>query len=609
MTRIHRLSAAIRAALGVLAICLGATGAAAQVPAEGLRLEGEKRWHEALAVYEPIVRDEPGRVDLWLRIADIQAALGDGEAAIAALEAAAGASPDDPAILARLSRAYAAAGHPAPALLAIRAALALSPSDPALLRAAGELASWNGEHGQARRHYDTLLRLEPDDDAAWLAVARARTWDGATDGAVAAYRTYLERAPRDPDGWLELARAESWRGHDAAAAEALATHRRRFGETTAWRRTRVSVLLRGGRPRAALAALAPLRPAEPLSYDLYLLEGLARVGERDARRAREVLGSVQMLGPERRETAGLAQQVRAAFGSTLQPSVVAYSDSDGLRSYRVPATLSLAISPEVRVTGGYERLELRARSGSGLDRIDGGTVAETERGWAGVELRLRPAVVVRAGAGRQVAPGRDLWTYDAGLALSLGDRARLGLDYERALFTISPRTVSLGLTRRTTRVRLEAAPGFRWSVEADGSAERLSDGNTRWSGNLSPRRAILRRQALNLDLGVSGYWFGASHDLDNGYYDPALYQAYSVVAVPYVKFSENTGLSLFLQAGAQKDDRQRGFEPGGTFAAELTVGIYRAWVLKLHASATQNARLESGAFRGRSGGAVLLRRW
>jgi tetratricopeptide (TPR) repeat protein len=606
MMRIHRLSAA---ALGVLAICLTALDAAAQVPADGLRLEGEKRWREALAVYAPLVREEPGRVDLWLRIADIQAALGDGEAAIAALEAAAGASPHDPAIVARLSRAYAAAGHPAPALHAIRAALALSPSDPALLRAAGELASWNGEPGEARRHYDTLLRLQPDDDRAWLAVARARTWDGATDAAVAAYRTFLERAPRDPDGWLELARAESWRGNDAAAAAALAAYRRQFGETAAWRRTLVSAMLRGGRPRSALAALAPLRPGDPLNYDLYLLEGLARVGEGDARRARDVLGSVQMLGPERRETAGLAQQVRAAFGSALQPSVVAYADSDGLRSYRVPASISLAIAPEVRLAAGYERQELRARSGSGLDRIDGGTVAETERGWAGIELRLRPAVLVRAGAGRQTAPGRDRWTYDAGLAFSLGDRARIGLDYEHALFTISPRTVSLGLTRDTTRVRLGAAPGFRWSVEADGSAERLSDGNTRWSGLLSPRRAIVRRQALNLDLGVSGYWFGAAHNLENGYYDPGLYQAYSVVVVPYLKFSENTGLSLFAQAGVQKDDRQRGFEPGGNVAAELTLGIYRAWVLKLHASATQNARLESGAFGGRSGGVVLLRRW
>jgi tetratricopeptide (TPR) repeat protein len=606
MTRIHRT---IPAALGVLAMCLTATWAAAQVPAEGLRLEGEKRWRDALAIYEPAVRDDPGRVDLWLRIADIQAALGDGEAAIAALEAAAGASGDDPALFARLSRAYAAANHPRAALLAVGAALALSPSDPVLLRAAGELASWNGEYGEARRHYDTLLRLQPEDDGAWLALARVRVWDGATDAAVAAYRTYLDRAPDDPDGWLELARAESWRGNDAAAAAALSTYHSRFGESAAWRRTLVSVLLRGGRSRAALSALAPLRAGDPLGYDLHLLEGLARVGEGHARRAREVLGSVRVLAPERRETTGLAQQVRAAFGSTLQPSATAYADSDGLRTYRVPASVSLAITPEVRIAGGYERMELRARAGSGLERIDGGTIADTERGWGAVELRLRPSAIFRAGGGRQMAFGRREWTYDAGLALALGDRARLALDHEHALFTISPRTLSLGLTRDTTRVRLSAAPTFRWFVDADGSAERLSDGNTRWSGNVSPRRAIVRRQALNLDLGVSGYWFGASRDLGNGYYDPALYQAYSVVVLPYFKFSENTGLSLLVQAGAQKDDRQRRFEPGGSVAAELTLGIYRAWVLKAHASATQNARLESGAFRGQSGGVTLVRRW
>lgn len=98
-------------------------------------------------------------------------------------------------------------------------------------------------------------------------------------------------------------------------------------------------------------------------------------------------------------------------------------------------------------------------------------------------------------------------------------------------------------------------------------------------------------------------------DLDNGYYDPSLYEAYAVTALPYFKLSENHGLSLFLEAGLQRDESAGSFEPGGSAAAELTVGIYRAWTLKFNGSATINSRLESGAFRGVSGGVVLVRRF
>jgi hypothetical protein len=83
-----------------------------------------------------------------------------------------------------------------------------------------------------------------------------------------------------------------------------------------------------------------------------------------------------------------------------------------------------------------------------------------------------------------------------------------------------------------------------------------------------------------------------------------------VTVLPYFKFSENHGLSLFLEAGLQRDEESAGsFEPGGSAAAELTLGIYRAWMLKFNGSATINSRLESGAFRGVTGGVVLVRRF
>lgn len=590
-------------------LLLWGTVAFAQVPADGLRLEGEGRWREALALYETIVRAEPGRADLWVRISDIHARLDEPAAAIEALTAALAAAPTDADLMIRLSRAYAAHGHPVPALETIRGVLALRPGDSAVLRAAGELAMWNTKYGEARGYYRALLSAEPNDAPSWLAFARACAWDGATDQAVTAYREYIERSPDDQSAWLEWARAESWRGNDAGAAGVLARFRERFPESREYRRALATVTLRGGRPGRALGIAGPLATAMPLDHEFHWLVGLAHVGRGDARRAAESHGRMQALAPERAETTGLGNQIRAAFGSSLHPRANVYADSDGLRVSRLPASAAFTISPELRVSGGYERQDLRARLASGLERADGGATAHLEGAWAGAEIRLAPAALFHIQAGRQSSAWRDAWTYGAGLAVRFGDRARLSLGHDRSLFAVSPRTVSLGLRSDTTRGRISLAPSYRFFVDAEGSLERISDDNQRYTVAVTPRFATVRRQRLNMDVGVSVHRFGSDRDLEHGYYDPELYEAYSLVLLPYFKFSENTGLSLLIQAGLQRDERQDGFEPGGNAAAELTVGIYRAWVLKLSGSSTINSRLESGAFRGTSVGIGLNRRF
>ena len=131
-------------------LMLRATIAAAQIPAEGLKAEGEHRWGDALALYEPVVRDHPERADLWVRISDIRAAMGDVPGSLAALYAAVNAAGSDGDLYARLSRAYAAANQPKAALAAIQGAVALRPSDPGLLKAQGDLAAWAGNVSLAR---------------------------------------------------------------------------------------------------------------------------------------------------------------------------------------------------------------------------------------------------------------------------------------------------------------------------------------------------------------------------------------------------------------------------------------------------------------------------
>jgi tetratricopeptide (TPR) repeat protein len=589
-------------------VMLGANIAAAQIPEEGLKAEGEHRWRDALAVYEPTVRDHPERADLWIRISDIRAAIGDTPGSLAALYSAVRAAGSDADLFARLSRAYAAANQPKAALAAIQGALALRPEDPRLLKAQAELATWAGDMPLARQSYRSLIAQSQSDATTWLALARVEVWSGRTDAAVHAYKKYASQEPDDLVAWLEWARAESWRGNDAGAVHLLDRVEAQFGDTPAYRQERARVLTRAGRPRQAHALLEPLLSNAPDDYDLNLLQALSFVQSGQPHAAYQTSALVQRLGPERAETAGLERQLRVAFGSLVQPTAAVYVDSDGLRHSRLPVVTSVAMGSLIRIDAGYEREDLRARAASGLEQADGQTTSSVDRGWGGAQITL-PPVVFSAHGGRQQSAVRDEWIYDGAATLRVGDAARLTYGHEHGLLTISPRAISLGLIRDLDRMQLTLMPSLRVGIDTEGSLEWLSDDNRRWSLRVAPRVAVVRNQRLNVDVGGSAYLFRVDRDLDHGYYDPRRYEAYAFTLLPYFKISENSGLSVFVEAGVQKDETASHFEPGGSASAELTVGIYRAWVFALAASGTNNNRLDSGAFRGFGASAKLVRRF
>ena len=78
---------------------------------------------------------------------------------------------------------------------------------------------------------------------------------------------------------------------------------------------------------------------------------------------------------------------------------------------------------------------------------------------------------------------------------------------------------------------------------------------------------------------------------------------------PYLKVSENLGVSFAAGIGPQRDSSSSSYKLGMNTSVEGTFGIYREWVLKVQGGATNNRRVDSGAFRGTSGGIVLLRRF
>lgn len=577
------------------------------VPEAGLAAELAGRWEVALSVYREALERDPKRADLWVRIADIEARRGNLTASVAALERAVEASPASAHLYHRLSQAYASTDSPAAALLTIEAALRLEPAAVEYLEARATLATWLGEYGSAQESYRQLLGARPGDPDLSLRLARVSAWAGDTDEAVGAYRRYLAAHPDSADVWLELTRTESWRGNYAAALDALETFRSRFGESSDYTRELAEVTVRADRPTQAIALVEPLLQRDPEDYQLNLISTLALAKQRKIGEARDRLDSVRRLQPNRPETRSAEEVVRTLIGSTVEPEGSLYSDSDGLQIERLAPLAKVALTSGTGLEGGYERHDLRARAGSGLEQVDGALTARHEGVWFGAGQRVG-RVEVGGRIGRARVPARDLTTYAVTAEFTPSDTVQVTLDRRSDFFVVSPRTVGLGLTRVAHEIRFGWDPNLRHRIDLRASHEELSDGNDRWSVAFSPRRRVARTQRVNLDLGLSARWFGASRDLDHGYYDTHRYESYAIAAYPYWKISEAAGLSVFFALGAQRESPSS-FRLGGDAAAEVTIGIYDPWVLKASAASTLNRRLDSGAYRGVSGALVVVRRF
>jgi predicted Zn-dependent protease len=595
-------------ALAVLLSSLVGSAAHAQSADPALAAEAEGRWDDAIRLHRAVVAEQPARADVWIRIADIEARQGRLTDCIEALQKAAVAAPGTASIYFRLSQAYSTAGQPTAALNAVEGALVLEPDSVEYLRARAVLSTWRADYSRAQDSYRRLAVLRPNDPDIALAFARVSAWAGDTDEAVAQYERYLKTHPEAADARIELARAESWRGNYGQAVRALDAYRERFGETAIYAETYAAVMAGAGRPARAQELIEPLLAQSPADVQLNLTRTIALAMQRRTRDALSSLETTRELAPESRDVKNAQRVVRTMLASTAEPTFTVYSDSDRLQVQRFTPRATFLFATGTQIAAGYERTRLTARAGSGLEQIDESPTADYEHVWTGVAQRVG-AFTFDAQAGYAKPAARELVSYNVGTTVRASDSLQFAMHRASGALVISPRTVGLGLTQVGHRVEVQWAPTLQSMVAFDAQAQEFSDGNRRIEWTLSPRRSFARTAGFNLDLGLSAYGLSTSLDLPNGYYDPRRYEHYAVTAFPYFKLSENVGVSLSTALGAQRDSTSPAFHFGGTVSGEATFGIYEPWVLKVNGSASLNQRLDSGAFRGLSGGIALVRRF
>lgn len=579
------------------------------LPERALAAEAASDWATAVEIYRGLLEHEPGRVDLWLRTADLEAARGKRAAAAAALARAAELAPADGELQLRSARAYAAAGAREPALDAIRRALELDPDNVEALRAGAHLASWNSDYDLARECYRRLLALLGDDQAAALGLARVESWSGRATDAVRAYQDYVAAYPDDATARLEYARAESWRGNAPAAMAILDTYKSDFGESTDYLLDRARVLTAGERPRAALAILEPMARTEPESAAVQGLYPLALSGGGRPGEALASLDRLRQTAPDHAELRTVERVVETPMRSVLVPELDFYRDADSVERVAVKVGGEVQLAPRSRLFLDLVSDELRADRGSGLEARGGATI-RTSALWAGIDARPASWLELDARLGEvEIDGGGDLLAYRLGAAFDLGDSLRLRLERRRGYHAVSPRALDLGIDRTTQEAALRWRPDLRHVIETSVAYATFSDGNRLWEAVVAPRRSVLRRERFNLDLGLRAWWFAFDRDLGNGYYDPGSYQRYTVTSFGYWKLSDNDGVGFVGGFGVFRDDTMDEFRFGGDLNVEFTLGLYRDWILRIRGGYTENSRLATGAFSAYGGALSLGRRF
>jgi tetratricopeptide (TPR) repeat protein len=577
---------------------------------EYMEMEAERGNTQALQEYDVLYRQRFGESkEYWLRMADIYALGGNDAASSAALKEASRLAPQDHALFYRLAQSYPSEKDAAEAAAAIERAVELDPKNLEYLRTRADLASWRSDYAMALDSQQRILAIAPDDPGARLGIARIKYWQSQLDESKNAYSDYLKRQPGVAVAWMEYIVVLTELGDYAQAMEQLEAYRQRFGDNVAYRKQKARVLAWAERPTPSLAIVAEL---EPTLHDDYELGYTRTVALSYAHRPREALASlaeVRRLRPDDKETADLTRFIRTPLRSNVTFDLGYASGSDDVTIRHAGVRGEYVLNPETRLFGGADRQRVSATSGSGYEKPDGGTSIGYNRAWLGIRHRYSPKLSLDAQIGNGTAESDGQFIYEVGADIQPTDTLSMRLSRRQDLYAVSPRAAKLGIEQRANTLDATWTPDLRYTVASHFAYDTFSDGNDRWEVELAPRRAILRTQHLNLDLGVSGRWFGFDQDPGNGYYAPSRYERYALTAFTYWKISDDDGVSVAFSYGPYKDNTMSGFRSGGDIVAEGYFGLYRDWFLDVKAALSQYGGGATGGYRSRVFELSLTRRF
>jgi tetratricopeptide (TPR) repeat protein len=238
--------------------------------------------------------------------------------ALARIDAALEAHPQDAKLQHLRGEVLERAGRPDAALGAYERAAALDAHDAAALAGLARLAAARGDDEEAFRFYARALEADPEDASIAFANAALLLERERFDAAEQSLDALLYRYPRHARAAHERAKRLLARGGDADRALDLARRAVMFGSEPEALETLGLIRLERGENTAAVEALTRAADAQPRSPRTHYRLGLARIAAGDAAGARQALRAALDLGvfPEVADARAQLAQLRGVDEST-----------------------------------------------------------------------------------------------------------------------------------------------------------------------------------------------------------------------------------------------------------------------------------------------------
>ncbi len=560
----------------------------AQVPYDGLKAEMEGRWNDAAKVYEKVVSEDPARLDLTYRLNDIYAELKDYKRAESSLKKALKHYPENAALYAKLSQVLVLQKQPEEALSAIKKSTTLEPDNIEYLRTQASLANWIGDYPLAVRSYQQILDKTKDHQVL-MQIALSNSWSGQLDIAAQSFKEYLEAYPDEKKVYADYAKTEIWRGNYPEAEKILDAYAQRFGDDETMRKIRADLYARAEWPDASHLLYTPLLEKNPDDYMLNYTKTLALFHDQRPIEAIESLEQVERLQPKSKDSMDLRKFVTTKYRSKVQGSGFYFQDIDNIKHAIASLYGTYYIDPHTSVYAGGEYDYLEASSSSTYINIDGTRSSAVTRGGIGVSHRFNQYLEADLLLGQEEGDDGSIPFGRAEVRIDMHDKSTLFLNASHGYYMISPRSVSMGVERTHTGALLELRPTLSDTILIQGEYDMFSsDTNSRWSGLIAPRHAVVRRESWSMDLGVKAWLFGFDKNMDQGYYDPELFESYMGTVHANYRFSQDNELFIMAGAGVIRDDTMDAYRAGGNIDLMGTFGIYQDWQLQVRTGYMNN---------------------
>lgn len=577
--------------------------------ADGLAVEASGDWKKAIAIYDDILKRNPDQLSLWLRVANLNWSTNNAAKTAEALTQVVRLKKDDPELYLWLSQAYSMLQKPAPALAALDRAVELNPKKIEYWQARGQSANWLGRYDVAEESFQKVIELSPGNWDAILNLARTQKWAGRLTQSVGNYRAYVETFPNKKEIIIEFAAAEAERGNYPAAEKILQDYQSRFGADNASTAYLARIYAWDDRPDGSFSLLNPLLKAKPEDYDLLYTK---TVDLRYALRFPEALESLKQLEklrPNTKEVFDTKRFIRTPVRHNIMGGFNFYSDTDRINIVHGETKGTYFLTPLTSLFARAEYDYVTARQGSGLEDLSGKSDAQRSAASLGVSHQFSPLLGVTAFGGAAFANSRTSPYYGVDLSIRPHDDLKLHLIHSYDYYLPSVRALSLGIRRYQNTASFEWRPDLLWTVGGSASLNFFSRGNREWDVQLFPRRAVMRNEYLNLDLGISAQRQGFSvQDAGTGYYSPVLYEKYMVSGLWYLKITDDDGISFTTGVGVNKDTTMSTFKAAYEGSIEGNFGIYRDLYLRINLGGLHSLG-QTGAYTGWSTGMSITYRF